>query len=90
MPRNSSAADSNAAGPRERYRLLHNHLDLVLTRALRRRGDVVVARVPMPLDFGDTTGEWRGRRGRRALGSRYQGPPASFAPGHGPGRWRQV
>jgi len=28
----------------------------LLTRALRRRGDVVVARVPMPLDFGDTTG----------------------------------
>jgi len=33
-----------------RYRLLHNQLDLVLTRALRRSPDVIVARVPMPLD----------------------------------------
>jgi hypothetical protein len=32
-----------------RYRFLHNHLDLVLTRALRGRPDVVVARVPVPL-----------------------------------------
>jgi hypothetical protein len=33
-----------------RYRLLHNHLELVLSRALRGRPDVIVARVPMPLD----------------------------------------
>jgi len=33
-----------------RYRLLHNQLDLVLTRALRRSPDVIVARVPMPLE----------------------------------------
>jgi amino acid transporter len=34
---------------RIRYRLLHNHLDLALSAALRRRTDVVVARVRMPL-----------------------------------------
>jgi amino acid transporter len=34
---------------RIRYRLLHNQLDVVLTRALRSRLDVVVARVAMPL-----------------------------------------
>jgi hypothetical protein len=33
-------------------RLLHNHLDVVLSRALRRRPDVIVARVLMPLDAG--------------------------------------
>jgi amino acid transporter len=33
-----------------RYRLLHNHLELVLSRALRGRPDVIIARVPMPLD----------------------------------------
>ncbi|HEX6538045.1 MAG TPA: amino acid permease [Candidatus Dormibacteraeota bacterium] len=32
---------------RVRYALLHNHLDFVLDRALRHRGDVIVARVPM-------------------------------------------
>jgi hypothetical protein len=35
---------------RLRYRFLHNHIDLVLTRALRYRPDVVVvARVPVPV-----------------------------------------
>ena len=32
---------------RLRYSFLHNHLDTVLTRALRDRPDVIVARVPM-------------------------------------------
>src|SRR5262249_32072182 len=32
---------------RLRYRFLHNHIDLVLTRALRYRPDVIVARVPV-------------------------------------------
>jgi len=32
-----------------RYRLLHNQTDLVLSSELRRRTDLVVARVPMPL-----------------------------------------
>jgi amino acid transporter len=32
-----------------RFQFLHNHLDLVLGSALRRRRDVIVARVPMPL-----------------------------------------
>ncbi|MGB8179359.1 MAG: APC family permease [Acidimicrobiales bacterium] len=31
-----------------RYRVLHNQLDLTLTRALRKRTDIVVARVQMP------------------------------------------
>jgi hypothetical protein len=34
---------------RLRYRLLHNQTDLALASALRRRADVVVARVPMPI-----------------------------------------
>ncbi len=43
------------AVPRQlRYRLLHNHLDLVLSAALRRRTDVVVARVPLEFDSGET------------------------------------
>ena len=32
-----------------RYRLLHNQLDLVLSAALHKRADVVVARVQLPL-----------------------------------------
>jgi hypothetical protein len=32
-----------------RYRLLHNQIDLVLANELRRRPDLVVARVPMSL-----------------------------------------
>ena len=32
-----------------RYRLLHNQIDLALAAQLRRRTDVVVARVPMPI-----------------------------------------
>jgi hypothetical protein len=42
---------------RLRYQLLHNHLDLVLTRALRRSPGVIVARVPMPLDSSETPSE---------------------------------
>jgi amino acid transporter len=34
---------------RLRYRLLHNQIDLALASELRRRPDVVVARVPMPI-----------------------------------------
>jgi len=33
-----------------RYSLLHNHLDVVLSRALRSQPDVVVARVGMRID----------------------------------------
>jgi hypothetical protein len=35
---------------RLRYSFLHNHLDLVLSNALRERPYVIVARVSMPLD----------------------------------------
>jgi hypothetical protein len=34
---------------RFRYRILHNQIDHVLTAALRARTDVVVARVPLPI-----------------------------------------
>jgi hypothetical protein len=36
-----------------RDQFLHNHLDLVLTNALRTRPDVITARVPMPLHLAD-------------------------------------
>ena len=36
-----------------RDRLLHNQLDLVLTRALRTRTDIVVSRVTIPLQLRD-------------------------------------
>jgi hypothetical protein len=32
-----------------RYRILHNQLDLVLSSELRKRTDIVVARVQMPI-----------------------------------------
>ncbi|GII58704.1 putative amino acid permease [Planotetraspora thailandica] len=38
---------------RLRYGLLHNHLDLVLSNALRHHPEVIVARVPMPLHLDD-------------------------------------
>ena len=38
---------------RLRYRILHNHLDVVLTKALQTRTDMVVARVGMPLQVRD-------------------------------------
>ena len=41
---------------RLRDRFLHNHLDVVLSRALRARTDIVVARVPMPLQLRDGEG----------------------------------
>jgi amino acid transporter len=37
------------APTRLRYRFLHNHLDLVLSAALRTRTDLIVARVTMPV-----------------------------------------
>jgi hypothetical protein len=66
---------------RLRYRFLHNHLDAVLTRALRDRPDVIVARVPMRVRTGPvrvaSTGLGRRRRSadrtRRAEDS--QAPP---------------
>jgi amino acid transporter len=38
-----------AVPDRLRYTFLHDHLDLVLTAALRNRPDIVTARVPVPL-----------------------------------------
>jgi hypothetical protein len=39
-----------------RYRILHNQIDIVLSAALRARTDVVVARVPMPLQVPSEDG----------------------------------
>ncbi|HXQ44362.1 MAG TPA: APC family permease [Acidimicrobiales bacterium] len=41
---------------RLRYRLLHNQVDLALAGELRRRPDVVVARVPMPIHPSEPPG----------------------------------
>jgi amino acid transporter len=69
---------------RLRYRFLHNHLDAVLTRALRDRPDVVVARVPMRVRVGGraalagaaATGPWR----RRTSAGRTSRPEDAHAP----------
>ncbi|HXB36219.1 MAG TPA: APC family permease [Acidimicrobiales bacterium] len=39
-----------------RYRLLHNQIDIVLSRALRSREDVIVARVSVPLEPESASG----------------------------------
>ena len=39
-----------------RHRLLHNHIDSVLSAALRSRTDLVVARVPIALGEGARRG----------------------------------
>ncbi len=49
---------------RFRYRILHNHIDLVLSTALRSRTDLIVARVPIPLDV-----DWDDADPRTARGS---------------------
>jgi len=51
-----------------RHRLLHNHVDFVLRRALRSRTDIVVARVPMGLD-----------EARRSSRSRFSRPRSRSA-----------
>ena len=38
------------------HRILHNHLDFVLSNALRSRTDLVVARVPIAIDGADAPG----------------------------------
>lgn len=59
-----------AAPSRLRYRLLHNHLDRVLTDRLRRDcPDVITVRVPMPLRLPKRASVWRmPRRERSASG----------------------
>ena len=54
---------------RLRHRVLHNHLDVVLASALRRRTDVVVARVPMAVDAGSAS-RTVGGEGDRGVGLR--------------------
>jgi hypothetical protein len=41
---------------RVRYRVLHNHLEVTLTAALRTRADVIVARVPVSIDPDEPPG----------------------------------
>jgi hypothetical protein len=64
---------------RIRYRLLHNHLDLVLSAALRSHPDVVVARVTMPLQ--DEPGGARPDRPGGRMSSRADGRMSSQADG---------
>jgi amino acid transporter len=40
---------------RLRYRLLHNHVEVLLSRALRSRTDLIVARVPISVDVDEPT-----------------------------------
>ena len=58
-----------------RYRILHNQIDLLLSAALRSRTDVVVARVPMPLQTppSDVTPP-------ADIGSGVDAPPESGSP----------
>lgn len=55
--------DTGGRTHRLRYTFLHNHLDLVLTAALRRRPEIVTARVPVPVRLPDR------RRGAQAKSS---------------------
>jgi hypothetical protein len=63
---------------RTRYLFLHNHIDLVLERALRARTDVVIGRVQVPLheDGG-------GQNDGEAAGQLASGGPTSSGPGPG-------
>jgi hypothetical protein len=38
---------------RLRYRVLHNHVEVLLSRALRSRTDLIVARVPISVDVDE-------------------------------------
>jgi len=61
-----------------RYRILHNQIDIVLSAALRARTDVVVARVPMPLQVPSEDGAVVGG------GSIEGGPVEADQPGSAP------
>jgi hypothetical protein len=75
---------------RLRYRFLHNHLDTVLTRALRDRPDVIVARVPMRVRVGDRPAPVRvastRSRGRRSRSARRTSRPEDAQAPPGPER----
>ena len=49
-----------------RDRLLHNQIDLILTRALRSRTDIIQTRVTIPLEANDDGTGPKARRARRA------------------------
>jgi hypothetical protein len=72
---------------RLRYRFLHNHLDLVLTRALGGRSDIIVARVPVPLHVQRATARAARETVRSQdseLAARLPGTkPSSHPPGSG-------
>jgi hypothetical protein len=47
---------------RWRYRILHNQLDVILTRALRKRPEVLVAKVQLPLSSSTVAHSRRSRK----------------------------
>jgi hypothetical protein len=60
-----------------RYRLLHNGIDVTLTRALRTRTDVIQTRVTIPLESKDDGAGPRRRRARRTKPDKATGPSQS-------------
>ena len=68
-----------AVPERGRYLFLHNHIDLVLERALRERTDVVLGRVQVPLHEpadGQPDGQAGGQDDGEAGGHSFSGGPA--------------
>jgi amino acid transporter len=64
-----------AVPERTRYLFLHNHLDLVLERALRERTDVVLGRVQVPL-HAPADSQTGGQNDGEAGGHLFSGGPA--------------
>ena len=60
-----------------RDRLLHNQIDLILTRALRTRTDIIQTRVTIPLESKDDGAGPRPRRARRTKPDKATGPRRS-------------
>jgi hypothetical protein len=50
---------------RLRYRLLHNHIEVLLSRALRTRTDLIVARVPISVDVDEPPSTLPGGQGQQ-------------------------
>ena len=60
-----------------RDRLLHNQIDVILTRALRTRTDIIQTRVTIPLESRDDGACPRPRRARRTKPDKATGPRRS-------------
>ena len=76
-----------AAPTKVRYRFLHNHLDLLLTRALRGRPDIIVARVLMPLEIDGQAEASQAPESAVTAGSGQQLPRGTR---RGVGGWRSA